>query len=150
HSSTGSGPVVTHRGWIRTGSCYGTVPAASTPSLVTPTVVVLVNNATPGYYNNELGTVLDGSKPQFPSANGVCGDPVIKPASEPDLSPASSILGGWLSGNPIPLNANWRNLQAIPATWPVNTETAIVYAIEGGPGGIRNVPDGDAVTLSIT
>jgi hypothetical protein len=101
--------------------------------------VALIDNATLGYYNNQLGTVLDGSQAQFSCANGVCGDPVLNPAPEPDLSPASSISGGWLSGNPIPLNANWSGPQAVPTAWPANTETAVIYEIDGGAGGIRNV-----------
>jgi hypothetical protein len=112
--------------------------SGSTPAW-SATPIVLVNNAAPGYYNNQLGTVLDGSQPQFPCADVACGDPVINPAAEPDLSAASGILGGWLSENPIPLNSNWSGPQAIPATWAANTETAIVYEIDGGAGGIRNV-----------
>ncbi|MBI2402549.1 MAG: hypothetical protein HYV20_07410 [Gemmatimonadetes bacterium] len=92
----------------------------------------LVSNTTHGFYNLALGTVLDGTQPQFP----IAGDPTIDPAPEPDLSAANAILGDWLSANPLPLNANWSGPQAIPSTWALNTETAVIYEIDGGPGGI--------------
>jgi hypothetical protein len=101
--------------------------------------VTIIDAATPGYYNQSLGTVLDLTNPYagthlFPGANGSTGDPTIDPVPfAPDLSAAASALGNWL-GDPGNLNANWSGLQPIPASWAVNTETAIVYAINAGDG----------------
>jgi hypothetical protein len=86
----------------------------------------ILTTASSGYYNANLGQVLDGSL-GFPCANSACGDPTVNPvAPAPDLSAAAGILGNWLT-NPAALNGNWTGLQPIPATWAVNTETAIVY-----------------------
>lgn len=99
---------------------------------------VLVDDTTPGHYNAGLGTALDDTQPQFPCANLQCGDPTINPASEPDLSSVSSMLGGWLS-NPPSFDPNWSGPQAIPLSWDLNTETAIVYEIDAGACGVQNV-----------
>jgi hypothetical protein len=99
---------------------------------------VLVDDATLGHYNAALGTALDDTQPQFPCADVQCGDPTIDPAPEPDLSSVSSILGDWLS-NPPSFGANWSGPQAIPLSWDLNTETAIVYEIEAGSCGAQNV-----------
>ena len=50
---------------------------------------VLVDDTTPGYYNDALGTILDGTQPQFPLPYPTGGDPTIFPAGEPDLSAAA-------------------------------------------------------------
>lgn len=100
--------------------------------------VVLITGNTPGYYNESLGTVLDGSQPQFPLPFSSGGDPLIFPADEPDLSPAAGILGDWLSPNPV-LNANWSSLIPIPGAWATDAETAIIYVVDGGPMGLTNV-----------
>jgi len=50
----------------------------------------IVTNATPGYYNAGIGTVLDGTSGLFPLANGASGDPVINPAPAPNLAPAAA------------------------------------------------------------
>jgi hypothetical protein len=99
---------------------------------------VLVDDTTPGHYNAALGTALDNTQPQFPCADTVCGDPTIDPASEPDLSSVSSTLGGWLS-DPVSLNSNWSTPQAIPPSWDLNTETAIIYEIDAGSCGVQDV-----------
>jgi hypothetical protein len=112
----------------------GELPLRPAPAAA---ATVLVSNATPGYYNAALGTILDGTQPQFP---GPGDDPLIQLASEPTLSAASSILGGWLAANPLPLNSNWSSgVQAIPATWALTTETAILYPIDAGTAGISNL-----------
>jgi hypothetical protein len=101
---------------------------------------VLVDNNTTGYYNNALGTVLDGTQLQFPPADSYGGkDPTIPNAPEPNLAPAASILGSWLSSNPLPLNANWSGLQAIPKSWAANIENAIIYPVSVGPQGFTRV-----------
>lgn len=103
-------------------------------------VRTIVNDATQGYYNAALGTMLDSTQPQFPCADVRCGDPTMNPASEPNLASAATILGNWLSPNPIPLNSHWSaSPQSIPNTWPVNTESAILYPIDAGSGGIFNL-----------
>jgi hypothetical protein len=118
------------------------VPAAVALVWATPTLAqppkVLVDDSTPARYNAALGTSLDASQAQFPCANSACGDPVLNPAPEPDLSSVSTVLGGWLS-NPPSFNANWSSPQAIPLTWGINTETAIVYEIDAGACGAKSV-----------
>lgn len=111
---------------------------------------VLIDGSTPGYYNAAIGTSLDGSNPAsgtflFPGANLSNGDPTFNPVPyEPDLSPAATALGDWL-GDPGNLNGNWSGPQPIPATWAVNTETAIVYEIDAGAGGLEGIQAGFGV-----
>jgi hypothetical protein len=99
---------------------------------------VFVDDATPAHYNAALGMSLDATQNQFPCANVLCGDPIINPAPEPDLSAASAALGDWLSNPPV-FNANWSGAQAIPPSWDLNTETAIVYEIDAGRCGAQSV-----------
>ncbi|MGA2678866.1 MAG: PEP-CTERM sorting domain-containing protein [Sedimentisphaerales bacterium] len=103
----------------------------------------LVDNDTLGFYNDSLGTTLDRTNPYrgtflFPGANVADGDPTINGAPEPILVSADSILGPWLNNPPV-LNANWNDPQTIPMTWAINTETAIIYNIDGGQSGIQDV-----------
>jgi RHS repeat-associated protein len=97
-------------------------------------LTVFESVGTPGYYNQSLGRILDGTSELFP----VEFDPFLPNAPEPDLTPAAAILGNWLNPSPLPLNENW-SFQPIPIGWPVSTETAVVYEIDGGPGGIKNL-----------
>jgi hypothetical protein len=102
-------------------------------------VTTLVDGNSPGYYNNSLGTILDGTAPQFPAPLGSGGgDPLINPSSEPNISAVTNILGNWLVPHST-LNANWQKLANIPATWAGNTETAIIYEIVNGTTGYSNV-----------
>jgi hypothetical protein len=94
---------------------------------------LIIDGSTTGYYNSSLGQVLDGTSILFPIANSAGGDPTINPASEPNLSAAAAVLGNWLSA-PGSLNGNWVGPQAIPSTWAINTETAIVYGFDAGAG----------------
>lgn len=89
---------------------------------------VIIDSSTPGYYNAGLGDI-------YP----VAGDPVVLPVTpEPDLSTVAN-LGTWL-GTAAPSGGSWSAApQAIPSTWAVNTETAIVYVIDAGAGGLSNV-----------
>lgn len=98
----------------------------------------IVDNSTVGYYNSDLGTVLDGTdEDRFPPANTLTGDNFIF-STEPDLTSAEDVLGDWLSV-PFPApNEHWSDLQIIPTYWSVNTETAIVYPVDAG-GGYSNL-----------
>ncbi len=99
----------------------------------------IVTNATPGYYNAGIGTVLDGTSGLFPLANGASGDPVINPAPAPNLAPAAGPLDGFL-GPGVPTGASWSASPVpIPLTWAINTETAIVYDVLAPPAGYTNV-----------
>ncbi|MEP6831863.1 MAG: hypothetical protein ABJB74_00655 [Gemmatimonas sp.] len=44
----------------------------------------------------------------------------------PNLSAANGVLGNWLT-NPLSLNANWISSPAIPNSWTIGTEVAIMY-----------------------
>lgn len=113
---------------------------------------VIVAAGTPGYYNSGLGDLApalggqaDGATGHslFPAANVSGGDPLVPPiASAPDTSSIAN-LGTWLTAA-APAGGTWSGApMAIPATWAVNTETAIVYAIDAGAGlGNANVAFG--------
>ena len=106
----------------------------------------LINGTTSGLYNSGIGQSLDGTNPfggnfMFPTENSSGGDPVldIPAANEPDLSAASGSLGNWLT-NPAAPGGSWSaGPVGIPATWAVNSETAIIYQIDGGANGFNNV-----------
>ncbi|MDD5759919.1 MAG: PEP-CTERM sorting domain-containing protein [Desulfobulbaceae bacterium] len=103
----------------------------------------LINNSTTGYYNSSIGTLLNLTNPvgtthMFPGVGSIPWDPTLNPVpNEPDLSSAYSALGDWLSA-PEVLNSNW-TFSAIPSTWTVEHETAIIYEIEAGTTGLNNV-----------
>ncbi len=94
---------------------------------------VLIDNNTLAFYNTDLGILLDGTDmDRFPLANTYGGNFTFTTA--PDLSSVDDILGNWLT-SPVPeLNEYWSVLQPIPTAWPINTENAIVYAIDAGGG----------------
>ncbi|TBN38688.1 VPLPA-CTERM sorting domain-containing protein [Paracoccus subflavus] len=106
----------------------------------------LIDGSTPGRYNSGIGTVLDGTNPfggtfMFPLADVLGGDPAldIPAGNEPDLSAASTALGSWLTNPAAPGGAWSAGPVGIPASWPINSETAIIYELDGGVGGIGNV-----------
>jgi hypothetical protein len=102
-------------------------------------MTTLIDDSTLGYYNQALGTVLDGTQLQFPPANSYGNDePVLPNAAEPNLTPAASILGDWLT-DPSRLNANWSALQTISKSWPANIEIAVIYPIDAGPEGVSQL-----------
>ncbi len=109
----------------------------TTPALCAPSVT-LVDGTTLGYYNNSVGTVLDGTSSLFPIPWPAGGDPSITAALAPDLTPAAGILGDWLT-NPDSLNANWQGPVAIPQTWTPNEEVGVVYAFDAGPKGFASL-----------
>ena len=91
--------------------------------------VVLVETNDAGFYNNSIGTILNGTNGgeagPFPFTN----DSNLDFPTEPDLSAASAALGNWLT-NPLNLNANWSYLNAIPNQWAVGTEVAVIYQFD--------------------
>jgi hypothetical protein len=91
----------------------------------------VLTTASQGYYNNAIGNALDG----VPTFNGGASGYY---ATAPNISPATSILGGWLN-NPPAFNSNWSTLQSIPTSWSVGTEDAIVYPLDLTGLGASNV-----------
>ena len=92
--------------------------------------VTLINNATTGLYNNGIGTLLNNSSAAFPTA----GDPTVHFNSAPSLAAAATQLGNWLT-NPAAPGGSWgASAQAIPGSWTVGTEDAIIYAFDAGAG----------------
>ena len=112
----------------------------------------IINNSTMGYYNSSIGLSLDKTNPvgntfMFPGTNYSVpygstgytgGDPTLNILSAPNLSTASK-LGNWLT-DPSNLNkdSNW-SFMSIPSSWKVNDETAVVYKIDAGTTGLKNV-----------
>ena len=95
--------------------------------------VLLVETNDPGFYNNNIGTLLNLSNTGIDDANEpfpVSDDSSVTYANAPDLSAAGAILGNWLSA-PDNLNTNWSaNPIAIPNNWAVSTEVAVVYQFD--------------------
>jgi len=87
---------------------------------------VLVKTNDPGFYNNSIGTVLNGTNGGETGPFPVSDDASRSFPNAPDLSAAGAILGNWL-GDPLHLNSNWRFLSAIPNSWAVGTEVAVMY-----------------------
>lgn len=96
---------------------------------------VILGNSSLGRYNASIGTSLDtsGALDPFPCANIGCGDATVSFPTAPNLSAAAGVLGNWLS-NPASPGGSWTPTQAIPSTWAVNTETAIIYEIDANAG----------------
>jgi hypothetical protein len=122
---------------VRTAGVAALLIASSTAS-----AAVIINNSTPGYYNAGLGTSLDSPTgvftDPFPCANVQCGDTTETYATAPNLAAAATPLGTWLT-SAAPTGGSWSPTPvAIPATWAVNTETAISYAF-GSAFGYDNV-----------
>ncbi len=100
---------------------------------------VILDGSSVARYNSSIGTSLDtlGTLDPFPCANIACGDATVSFPTAPNLSGAAGVLGDWLT-NPASPGGAWTSVQAIPSTWAINTETAIVYEIGAG-GGLANV-----------
>lgn len=96
--------------------------------------ITILDNSSLGSYNDSIGTALNGTSAVFPTS----GDPTIDVTVAPDLSAAGAILGDWL-GDPANLNGNWSAPQAIPRSWAVGTETAIVYRFGGSGQTFENI-----------
>ncbi len=108
-------------------AAVATLAVAAAASQAAP--VTLIDGTTQGRYNSAIGTLLNGTSSAFPTS----GDPSLDFTIAPDLSAAAAVLGNWLS-TPAAPGGSWSGLQAIPATWTVGTETAIIYAIDAGDG----------------
>lgn len=94
--------------------------------------VVLVQTLDPGYYNNNLGTILNLSNGQPDDSNQpfpVSNDASVSFPVAPDISAANGILGNWLS-TPWSLNANWGGPMSIPNHWTPGTEVAVIYRFD--------------------
>lgn len=90
--------------------------------------VILVRTGDPGFYNDSLGTILNGTNGgntptgYFPTTD----DSTVQFPLAPDLSTANAVLGNWLNA-PLHLNSNWRTEAVIPNRWGVGTEVAVMY-----------------------
>lgn len=100
--------------------CAATVQAAP---------VTLIDGLTQGRYNQGIGTLLNGTGAAFPTST----DPTLDFVVAPNLSAASAPLGSWLT-TPAAPGGTWTGAQAIPASWTVGDETAIIYEIDAGAG----------------
>ena len=120
---------------MRLASRLAIAAALFTASTATPAAVIIANGQN-GYYNSGLGTILDtnGVNDPFPCANVACGDATVSYPTAPNLAAGAAALGTWLT-NAAPSGGSWSaGAVAIPASWAINTETAIVYAIDAGAG----------------
>ncbi len=88
--------------------------------------VVLVQTSDSGFYNNSIGTSLNGTNGGESGPFPVSNDSNLTFATAPDLSAASSALGNWLT-DPLNLNSNWSFLASIPNSWTPGTEVAVMY-----------------------
>ncbi len=91
--------------------------------------VVLVQTSDPGFYNNSIGTLLNGTNGGESGPFPVSNDANLNFPTAPDLSAAGAVLGNWLT-DPLNLNANWNLLAAIPNSWTVGTEVAVIYQFD--------------------
>ena len=98
--------------------------------------ITLVTTSDPGYYNDSIGTILNGTNGGETGPFPVVNDANLSFPTAPDLSVAASILGNWLT-DPGNLNSNWSLEPSIPNSWPVGEEVAIIY--EFVTGGATNV-----------
>jgi hypothetical protein len=88
--------------------------------------VVLVSTNDPGYYNSSIGTVLNGTNGGETGPFPISDDENRTFLFAPDLSAATGALGSWLV-DPLNLNANWSFRSAIPNSWTVGSEVAVMY-----------------------
>lgn len=95
--------------------------------------IVLVQTSDPGFYNNNIGTVLNLSNTGVDDANEpfpVSNDSRMTFPTAPDLSAADTVLGNWLP-EPGSLNSNWSSTPiSIPNSWDIGTEVAVIYQFD--------------------
>ncbi|MDX1634887.1 MAG: PEP-CTERM sorting domain-containing protein [Marinobacter sp.] len=90
---------------------------------------VIIDSSTTGLYNQGLGDLSATYGPGsmfFPGPNVSEGDPNQNPLAEPDLSLTGELGANWLAGDYTGGTWSAGNV-AIPSSWTVNDETAIVY-----------------------
>ena len=99
----------------------------------------LIDNTTLGYYDANIGTVLDGTNGgntptgYFPTDEDYSD---VHFATAPDLSAAAIALGDWLA-DPQHLSETWTaSPVGIPYNWAPNTEVGVVYAFEASGNAI--------------
>jgi hypothetical protein len=88
----------------------------------------IITNATLGLYNSGLGDLqaMDGAGGFLLGPDGTEGDPTTVLGADPNFAFTAAFGTNWLGGNYS--GGAWSAVPvAIPATWAVNTETAIVY-----------------------
>jgi hypothetical protein len=88
--------------------------------------ITLVQTSDSGYYNNSIGTVLNGTNGGESGPFPVFNDSNLDFPTAPDLSAAAGALGNWLT-NPGSLNANWQFYGSIPNSWTPGSEVAVIY-----------------------
>lgn len=91
--------------------------------------LTLVQTGDAGYYNNSIGTVLNGTNGGETGPFPVSNDGSYDFSSAPDLSAASAALGNWLT-NPLGLNSNWTLMSSIPNSWTAGSEVAVIYQFD--------------------
>lgn len=91
---------------------------------------IIIDSSTTGWYNSGLGDIhaIDGAGGFLPGPNVSEGDPTIVLGADPGfnfgLVPAFG--NDWLNGDFT--GGTWSGApMAIPSSWAINTETAIVY-----------------------
>ncbi|WP_103332644.1 VPLPA-CTERM sorting domain-containing protein [Pseudotabrizicola formosa] len=103
----------------------------------------IIDGTTQGLYNSGIGDLNVGSAP-FPCPNVGCGDPNVDygpgdAALINGIVNTSAALGNWLT-TPTTPGGTWSGGPVnIPSTWSINSETAIIYAIDAGATGLSNV-----------
>jgi hypothetical protein len=88
----------------------------------------IITNLTPGLYNAGLGDLeaMDGPGGFLVGPFSSEGDPTIVLGADPGFSFAAAFGTDWLGGDYS--GGTWSAVPvAIPASWDINTETAIVY-----------------------
>ncbi|MBL3555252.1 MULTISPECIES: PEP-CTERM sorting domain-containing protein [Marinobacter] len=89
---------------------------------------LIIDNSTTGLYNAGLGDLanMDGPGGFLLGPNVSEGDPTIQLAADPGFTFTPEFGADWLAGDYT--GGSWSAPgTAIPSTWAVNTETAIVY-----------------------
>jgi hypothetical protein len=87
----------------------------------------------PGFYNNNIGSVLNLSNTGVDDANEpfpISNDSTVSFPTAPDLSAADAILGNWLT-DPANLNSKWSSKQIpIPNSWIIGNEVGVIYQFD--------------------
>lgn len=89
---------------------------------------IIINDSTHGLYNAGLGDLhgMDGPGGFLPGPNVSEGDPTLTTTTDPGFAFTPAFGTDWLGGDYT--GGSWSSGPvAIPGTWAVNSETAIVY-----------------------